>query len=137
MSPGIHTLVDDIRYPCSYYLTKEVDRMEKLAPALKDVGFEYIYASGVNKKHGCVIAFQQAEYRPETHKIIYYDDELADGSKHALSFKTRNIGLIVALRGGGAPGGGIILATTHLFWHPCYYYERTRYELFRTCYSRF
>ncbi|KAH8835155.1 Endonuclease/exonuclease/phosphatase [Flagelloscypha sp. PMI_526] len=108
---------------------QEVDRMEKLAPALKDVGFEYIYASGVNKKHGCVIAFQQAEYRPETHKIIYYDDELADGSKHALSFKTRNIGLIVALRGGGAPGGGIILATTHLFWHPCYYYERTRQAL--------
>ncbi|WFD42228.1 hypothetical protein MPSI1_000869 [Malassezia psittaci] len=37
---------------------------------------------------------------------------------------TRNIALIVALP--CQSGGGVIVATTHLFWHPRYEYERAR-----------
>jgi RNA exonuclease NGL2 len=34
------------------------------------------------------------------------------------SFRTRNIGLILALRFRHDPTNGLIIATTHLFWHP-------------------
>ena len=52
----------------------------------------------------------------------------AEGAPHsatAVSRLTRNIACIVALP--FAEGdGGVIVATTHLFWHPKYAYERVR-----------
>lgn len=48
------------------------------------------------------------------------------------SRRTKNIALIVALRRKTAREsntrdvGGFIVATTHLFWHPRYVYERVR-----------
>lgn len=42
-----------------------------------------------------------------------------------LSRSTRNVALTVALKFKNRPGG-IIVATTHLFWHPQHVYERTR-----------
>ncbi|KAK4055197.1 RNA exonuclease ngl2 [Microbotryomycetes sp. JL201] len=42
-----------------------------------------------------------------------------------LSRATRNVGLFVALKFKQRPGG-IIIGTTHLFWHPKHVYERVR-----------
>jgi len=43
------------------------------------------------------------------------------------SFLTRNVALIVALQNKSLPeADGLIVATTHLFWHPRYVYERAR-----------
>lgn len=52
----------------------------------------------------------------------------AEGAPHsatAVSRLTRNIACIVALPFAEG-GGGVIVATTHLFWHPKYAYERVR-----------
>ncbi|BGP36393.1 RNA exonuclease ngl2 [Rhodotorula kratochvilovae] len=43
-----------------------------------------------------------------------------------LSRATRNVGLFVALEFKDAPGKGVIVGTTHTFWHPSHVYERVR-----------
>ena len=73
--------------------------------------------------------------------IIYYDEEdvregyFQGGSldeaahtrwKRGMTRTTRNIGFIVALRNTNNQASGYIVATTHLFWHPVYIYERAR-----------
>lgn len=54
-----------------------------------------------------------------------YDDEevRATGDERVRkgrSFQTRNIGIMVALKSIGDDSRGILIATTHLFWHPKY-----------------
>lgn len=97
--------------------------MEKLCPMLEKAGYSHQYASGPNKKHGCLIAFKSSLFSLSEHKIIFYDDEeiRPDGSpmqRIGQSFVTRNIGLIVGLQRLDNPDLGITVATTHLFWHP-------------------
>ncbi|GAA5820510.1 hypothetical protein JCM3770_002280 [Rhodotorula araucariae] len=43
-----------------------------------------------------------------------------------LSRATRNVGLFVALEFKNAAGKGVIVGTTHTFWHPSHVYERVR-----------
>lgn len=106
---------------------QEVDRLEKLLPVLNGAGYKHAYGSGPQKKHGCLIAFNQEKFEKVADKVVYYDSEeiRAEGEEHTRigsSFKTRNIGFMVALKGVGdtasAPDKGVIVATTHLFWHP-------------------
>ncbi|WFC98151.1 hypothetical protein MYAM1_000875 [Malassezia yamatoensis] len=74
-------------------------------------------------------------YRGETSLLQDDMTELVSGQDARTSKKeilankcvsrlTRNIALIVALP--CQAGGGVIVATTHLFWHPRYEYERAR-----------
>jgi len=63
--------------------------------------------------------------------VVYYDQyfPMNNDSGRSLTrntFKTRNIGLLVALQSRDQESEGLIVATTHLFWHPKYTYERTR-----------
>lgn len=105
---------------------QEVDRMQKLAPSLQDAGFDYVYSSGAGKQHGCAIVFKQAQFSPIANKTVVYDDEdVGSERKTGLSFKTRNIALLLALK--ASSGQSVIVATTHLFWHPSYTYERARH----------
>ncbi|RDB28818.1 putative RNA exonuclease C9B6.11c [Hypsizygus marmoreus] len=110
---------------------QEVDRLEKLLPALEHAGYAHHYAAGPGKQHGCLIAFKENAYSMVTTKLIHYDDEeiRPDGDETARrgrSFQTRNIGSLVALRSTTRESEGVIVATTHLFWHPGYTYERAR-----------
>lgn len=77
-----------------------------------------------------MIAFKKDLYSLVSAKVVFYDDEHAGKQggppRIASSFKTRNIANLVALRSKGNEGEGIIVATTHLFWHPRYTYERIR-----------
>ncbi|KAF7966069.1 hypothetical protein HWV62_40224 [Athelia sp. TMB] len=106
---------------------QEVDRLEKLLPVLDGAGHKHAYGSGPQKKHGCLIAFNREKFGKVADKVVYYDNEeiRSDGEEHTRigsSFKTRNIGFMVALKGledtALALNKGIIVATTHLFWHP-------------------
>ena len=109
--------------------------MEKLGPALESAGYAFVYAAGPRKKHGCVIAYKRALYEKAFERTVLYDDAVVrpDGqteqAQHGASFRTRNIGLIVALKRIGAEdndAAAVVVATTHLFWHPKYTYERAR-----------
>ena len=104
---------------------QEVDRTEKLFPELEKLGYAWVYAAGPRKKHGCLIAYRKNAFECVRQKVVLYDEEevRAEGNEQArrgLSFRTKNIGSLVALRKVGGGDDGIIVATTHLFWHPAY-----------------
>ena len=116
-----------------FHVDQEADRLEKLGPALESAGYAFVYSAGPRKKHGCVIAYKRAIYEKAFERTVLYDDAVVrpDGkteqAQHGASFRTRNIGLIVALKRIGADdAAAVVLATTHLFWHPKYTYERAR-----------
>lgn len=118
----------------TYQTSQEVDRIDKLGPVLESAGYAYTYACGPRKKHGCVIAYRKLVFIKIADHTIFYDDieinSVADApDEHARkgsSFKTKNIGLISALRRLDATDQHAVVATTHLFWHPRYTYERAR-----------
>lgn len=100
-----------------------MDRLEKLTPVLERAGYDHTYAAGPRKKHGCLIAYRKTAYEKANACVIRYDDaDIRDhGDEHTrrgLSFRTKNITSIVALRKVGSADEGIVVATTHLFWHP-------------------
>jgi len=110
---------------------QEVDRLEKLIPVLEEAKYGHVYAAGPKKKHGCLIAFRQDSYKVHGHIVLCYDDidvrpDGSESSRKGLSFRTKNVANVVALEKVGDPGEGYIVATTHLFWHPSYAYERAR-----------
>jgi RNA exonuclease NGL2 len=100
---------------------------------LDQAGYSHVYASGPHKLHGCLIAFKTNLYTLESHKTIYYDDQDiphagSESPCRGSSFRTKNIASLVALRLNRNTAQGIVVATTHLFWHPRYTYERIRCE---------
>ncbi|EIM92169.1 Endonuclease/exonuclease/phosphatase [Stereum hirsutum FP-91666 SS1] len=110
---------------------QEVDRLEKLKPFLAQAGYEHTYAAGPQKKHGCLIAFRKALFTQTGARTVIYDNEDVreegeERTRRGSSFRTKNIGSIVALKKTGTEDFGIVIATTHLFWHPKYIYERSR-----------
>ena len=104
---------------------QEVDRLERLLPVLETAGYDHTYAAGLGKKHGCLIAYRKDKYSKVGEKVVQYDlqEVREDGSENARigsSHTTRNIGSLVALARLDAEGDGLVVATTHLFWHPAY-----------------
>ena len=51
-------------------------------------------------------------------KIIHYDEQDVGENRRGNSIRTSNIAFFVALQSAG--GRGLIVSTTHLFWHPKY-----------------
>ncbi|KAJ3568797.1 hypothetical protein NP233_g5472 [Leucocoprinus birnbaumii] len=125
-------LKDELYLPNADILClQEVDRLDKVLPMLDQAGYSHRYAAGRGKKHGCLIAFKRKLLEQVHERLIYYDEQPIRDAKDERarcghSFKTRNIGLILALRFRDDPDNGVIVATTHLFWHPRYTYERAR-----------
>ncbi|KAH9944043.1 Endonuclease/exonuclease/phosphatase [Epithele typhae] len=98
---------------------QEVDRTEKLFPELERAGYAC--------KHGCLIAYRAAAFECVRRRVVAYDEQevraadrvLDEGStRKGSSFRTKNIANVVALQRRDAPDEGVIVATTHLFWHP-------------------
>ncbi|OCB85693.1 Endonuclease/exonuclease/phosphatase [Sanghuangporus baumii] len=114
---------------------QEVDRLERLGPVLESANYAFTYSSGRRKKHGCIIAYKKDEFVKTAERTIFYDDinirheGTTERSRKGSSFRTKNIGLILALQRCGNPSHSIVVATTHLFWHPKYTYERARQAL--------
>ncbi|KAH9837132.1 Endonuclease/exonuclease/phosphatase [Rhodofomes roseus] len=100
----------------------EVDRLTKLLPVLEGAGYNHVYAAGPGKKHGCLIAFRKDTFDLAGERMIEYDlQEIRSGdeaAKRGSSFRTRNIASLVGLRRADSPSEGVLVATTHLFWHP-------------------
>lgn len=116
--------------------TQEVDRTEKLFPELEKAGYDWVFAAGPRKKHGCLIAFRKDAYECVRRRMVTYDEEDVrdadtEAGRRGSSFRTKNIGSLVALRSLRADGDGVIVATTHLFWHPAYVGARLRYRTLR------
>ena len=71
-------------------------------------------------------------YEKLTEETVLYDTQeiRAEGSDRARrggSFLTRNIGFLVQLKKRTPRDEYLVVGTTHLFWHPRYTYERSRY----------
>ncbi|EGO01050.1 hypothetical protein SERLA73DRAFT_87448 [Serpula lacrymans var. lacrymans S7.3] len=121
---------DEAAFPVKIMTFNEVDRLEKLLPVLNEAGYSHTFVAGPGKKHGCLIAYAKDKYTKVGDKVVYYDEQEVrhdiddEKARVGCSFKTRNIGSLVALK--HLKGDGVIIATTHLFWHPSYHYERTR-----------
>lgn len=110
--------------------SQEVDRTEKLFPILKKAGYSHVYKAGNRKKHGSVIAYRRDLFEEVGDRRVLYDEEevRSEGGEKARrgsSFFTKNIGNLVALRRLDNEKEGVVVATTHLFWHPRQAYDRT------------
>lgn len=70
------------------------------------------------------------EEKPVASKTFFYDDAEVSPGRTACSRITRNIALFAAVRfrhpAKDSKHQGVIIATTHLFWHPMHAYERVR-----------
>jgi len=108
---------------------QEVDRLEQLLTSLRSRSYAHTFACGKGKNHGCAILHKDQLYTKVEEQTVFYDDlrlQECSGWCGEGSFLTKNVGLIVALRRKNSAGDGLIVATTHLFWHPKYAYERAR-----------
>ncbi|GAK64207.1 endonuclease/exonuclease/phosphatase [Moesziomyces antarcticus] len=118
---------------------QEVDRMDVHGETLDKDGFSYVYEKGYRQKqHGLLVAWRRDLFGESAHKRMTIDLDAESVSapsepiRTACSRVTRNVGLFVALTlrdsatGDAGAKPGIIVATTHLFWHPMHAYERAR-----------
>nr|ODN96642.1 hypothetical protein L204_03351 [Cryptococcus depauperatus CBS 7855] len=130
---------------CQIICLQECDMLPALLPSLPD--HTPITAAGPGKSHGLVILYNNSIFTQFSFKVIHLDfenlnDNHPDGSSmettalmkraRASSRYTKNIALLAALSSNANPKNGVIVATTHLFWHPKYTYERTRQALVLT-----
>ncbi|KAF9240862.1 endonuclease exonuclease phosphatase [Melanogaster broomeanus] len=131
--PMIHAEV--LSHDADILCMQEVDRLDKLLPVLDSAGYSHTYAAASGKLHGCLIAYRRHTFQRVHAEMIEYDNlevhqnpALSPEARIGSSHRTTNIGNIVALQRLGSDSGnkGYIVATTHLFWHPAYTYERAR-----------
>ncbi|KLT45013.1 Endonuclease/exonuclease/phosphatase [Cutaneotrichosporon oleaginosum] len=105
---------------------QECDRLGDMRGAVP--GHAAVEARGEGKLHGLVVLYATARWRVRASRAVALDMEHLNPGEGAAarggSRATRNMGLIVALE--SEEGEGIVVATTHLFWHPKFEYERTR-----------
>ncbi|OBZ79318.1 putative RNA exonuclease C9B6.11c, partial [Grifola frondosa] len=119
-----HMLYHEIlSHNADIYCLQEVDRTEKLLPVLEDAGYSCLYAAGPRKRHGCLIVYRSNTYEVVRKSVVTYDDQEVrtrgnDKARRGSSFRTKNIASLVALRRQGTNNDGVVVATTHLFWHP-------------------
>lgn len=98
---------------------------------LKNLGYSSQYYREGNKNHGVAIFYKFDKFVYKHSSFINYDKEkTGDFPPTAL---TRNVGMMVYLEFPESVhekhpslGAGIIVGTTHLFWHPYGTAERTR-----------
>ncbi|KAK0541731.1 RNA exonuclease ngl2, partial [Tilletia horrida] len=120
-------------------------RFEVHSTALRHHGYAYEYQRGYRvKKHDLAIVWRTIARpgspgavfaaEPAGRALLYFDHAcVSDGDprdasgrrRTACSRETRNIALFVAIRFADRKGG-LIVATTHTFWHPKHGYERAR-----------
>ncbi|EIW72340.1 hypothetical protein TREMEDRAFT_41666 [Tremella mesenterica DSM 1558] len=112
---------------------QECDRLNDLIISFPH--HEAVQAFGHGKSHGLVTLYRRSIFRVKAQKVIHLDEgELSlsppslgeDGGRQRRGGTrlTKNIGLVVALERND--GTGVYVATTHLFWHPKFTYERIR-----------
>uniref|UniRef100_A0A060TH88 ARAD1D36850p n=1 Tax=Blastobotrys adeninivorans TaxID=409370 RepID=A0A060TH88_BLAAD len=94
------------------------------SPELEKLGMECQFTTFPGKAHGQIIAFNKKIFRPFAGSLFKYDE--IESGKAPRQCPTRNTGMVLALEFADAPGKGVVIGTTHMFWHPVGSYERTR-----------
>ncbi|ODO05986.1 hypothetical protein I350_05047 [Cryptococcus amylolentus CBS 6273] len=141
---------------CDIICLQECDKLSEISTALPKHAF--VKGTGPHKSHGLVILYNKEKFGAEWRELVHLDFEdlhpplqsggegkeeeeeekkKGDGEEDLGEMKrrkggsrmTKNVGLIVGLKSKDESGRGIVVATTHLFWHPMYAYERTRQAL--------
>lgn len=95
-------------------------------------GYSSQYHRSGMKRHGVAILYKNNLFKFQQSYFIDYDKFVTTGVP--LATQTQNVGLLVYLRfheevkkaHRGLSKDGVIIGTTHLFWHPFGTYERTR-----------
>lgn len=105
-----------LHYSPSLAALQEVDRIEDHAQFLSHGGYKWIWEKGYKaKQHGLLLAWKEAEFEEVQRHWVKLDEAQIQDSKElhrtALSRKTRNIGLCVALNRKTDSHKGVILAT--------------------------
>ncbi|KAK9472790.1 Endonuclease/exonuclease/phosphatase [Dipodascopsis tothii] len=98
-------------------------------PELKKCGYDTLFHRGERKNHGLLVCWKSKRLALAASATVDYDNDPATDpagtDRLAPQTKTRNVGLLVALGLNGTTKG-IVIGTTHLFWHPHGTLERTR-----------
>ncbi|WWD17612.1 hypothetical protein CI109_102053 [Kwoniella shandongensis] len=117
---------------------QECDRLRDYLSSLPK--HSHVKGSGPGKLHGLVILYRADRFFVRGSRLVHLDQEDLtpqpttkdeDDSQEIRkrrggSRQTKNVGLIAALEDVNTLGRGIVIVTTHLFWHPKYAYERVR-----------
>ncbi|OCF54373.1 hypothetical protein L486_08287 [Kwoniella mangroviensis CBS 10435] len=117
---------------------QECDRVKEYSSSLPQ--HTSVQGSGPGKLHGLVIFYRTSRFFVRSSKLVHLDEEEISTNnsrekeedekrRRGGSRQTKNVGLIVALEQIDGDGKGIVVATTHLFWHPKYAYERIRQSI--------
>ncbi|KAK9464920.1 Endonuclease/exonuclease/phosphatase [Lipomyces arxii] len=100
-------------------------------PKMANLGYDTMYHCGERKNHGLLICWKNSVFGLVDSAVVDYDNDTGydpadqSGVLTVPQTKTRNVGLIVALKF-KAGDHGLVIGTTHLFWHPYGTFERTR-----------
>lgn len=97
---------------------------------LASLGYQLEFFCPGDKKHGVMIAYKKATFRCRLLKTVSFDDEHTENNP--LSKTTNNVAGLVFLQFEPhvkRKRDGVVVATTHLHWHPFASYERTRQML--------
>ncbi|GEQ67863.1 hypothetical protein JCM33374_g1529 [Metschnikowia sp. JCM 33374] len=110
-------------------------------PTLQKQGYQAVFHASRQKRHGVAIAFKTSKFACLSHMLVDYDNEITEGMDR--SKITDNVGLFVYLsfdatylEGCSPPTKkGLLVGTTHLYWHAFASFERTRqtYLLLKSC----
>ncbi|OCF45310.1 hypothetical protein I317_00833 [Kwoniella heveanensis CBS 569] len=118
---------------------QECDRLKEFSSSLPN--HLHVKGSGPGKQHGLVIFYRSSRFFVRASRLVHLDsedlspspavyegggDEESARKRRGGTRQTKNVGLIVALQDAEDERRGIVVTTTHLFWHPKYAYERLR-----------
>ncbi|ONH67553.1 RNA exonuclease NGL2 [Cyberlindnera fabianii] len=131
-------------YDGDILLLQEVDYVQYNSfwkSEMKKLGYETQYHRWGDKNHGVAICFKGSLFEMTDRMLIDYDRE--DSGELAPRTVTKNVGLMLALKFKdditaeypGTKKNGVLIGTTHLFWHPFGTFERTRqtYLILKKC----
>lgn len=122
-------------YNCDILLLQEVDHVQFNSfwrSEFEKLGYGAVFNRWGDKNHGVAIFFRNSLFDVTDRMYIDYDKE--ESGNIPPRTVTKNVGLILALKFKDSilqefpetDKKGILVGTTHLFWHPFGTYERTR-----------
>lgn len=122
-------------YNCDILLLQEVDHVQFNSfwrSEFEKLGYGAVFNRWGDKNHGVAIFFRNSLFDVTDKMYIDYDKE--ESGNIPPRTVTKNVGLILALKFKDSilqkfpetDKKGILVGTTHLFWHPFGTYERTR-----------
>ncbi|KAK9319656.1 Endonuclease/exonuclease/phosphatase [Lipomyces orientalis] len=101
-------------------------------PELRRLGYEFVFHRGEGKNHGLALCWKTSLCSLVRSESVDYDNDNgydpADVGARPTTpqARTRNVACLVGLKFNQPDTGGVVVGTTHLFWHPHGTFERTR-----------